>query len=252
MQKLDSKNKRKPLRFLSIQAADIVDSPAGTRGGLFGDEPLSIATAPAMASQVLDSLFADATPEVIRERCGGFVETYLANRFASQATPGGPEMADSNDAASLTRDDVQAIVVESLKAPLASLESKLAELVTKKDDAPDGDQQLGQGDLTAERTRCKELQALAKNAGLSNWEQEADKWIDKGLSVVEAKATITDTLLAKNGLSDDLGEGNDDPDAKYRKEYAMQASSYKSMGLSVEEYIASRKVDDGAALAFSC
>lgn len=248
MSKLEAKNKRKPLRFLSIVAADVVDEPAGTRGGFFGDEPLSIATAPRMASQVLDSLFADADVEVIRERCSGFVETYLANRFGGQGTHGEPEMGDSNAAAGLTREDVQAIVSESLKASLSSFETKLAEMLAKKDDGGAADQQLSQADVVADRTRCKELKALAQTAGLQNWEQESDKWIDKGLSVNDAKATITDLLLSKNTLSSDLGEGNDDPDAKYRKEYNANLSAFVAMDLSLEEYITSRKIEDGRDL----
>lgn len=245
MNELEPVDGRRPLRFSSLRSADIVGDPAATRGGLFGDAQLSIATAPLLATQVLDSLFADATSEVIHDRCLGFVNTYLANRFGSP-NPVEANMADTNQAVSLTRDDVQAIVGETVNPQLAALDAKLAQLIGQKAEAEVDTQH--KEELAAERTRTKELYALARVAGVKEPEKRAEEWIDQGLSVVAAKAAIADTLMAGNSLSRDAGDGNADPDSKYRAEYSAQAAAFASMGLSQQEYIASRRIEDGLEL----
>jgi hypothetical protein len=243
MEKEKRNDGKQPLRFKSLTAADVVDEPAATRGGFFGDEPLSIASAPRKATQVLDSLFADADSEVIRERCLGFVDTYLANRFASQGTPGGPEMANSNEAASLTREDVQAIVKESLGTFDAKLDA-LSALIAKQPEKQEPDA-LAETKL-AETTRCKELFALAQNSGLSDWQKLSTEWVDKNLSVIEAKAALGDLAIQQNKLTKDNGEGEPDTHAKFRAEFRAGKEEFAKFGIIDEDsYVRTRCRDEG-------
>jgi hypothetical protein len=80
MERLQTADGKQPMRFKRIIAGDVVDEPAATRGGFFGGQELSIASAPAYAAAALDALFADATPDVIRARASAFLESYLAQR----------------------------------------------------------------------------------------------------------------------------------------------------------------------------
>lgn len=73
-------------------------------------------------------------------------------------------------------------------------------------------------------------------------------WIDKGLTVIEAKSALGDLAIQQNKLTKDNGDsGEGDPDAKYRAEYNASLSTFDEMGLTLEDYIYSRKVEDGKA-----
>jgi hypothetical protein len=240
-----------PMRIQRLVAGDVVDEPAATRGGFFGDSPLSIETAPRQLTHALNQLFADATPEVIRSRSLGFLDTYLASRFGGQGNSERDDMSTaSNPPAALTQEALDSTLKtfgETLSTKLLGLvDQKIAAIkpADKTDDAP-----LSVSEIqAAERKRCGELQALAKNTGLDEWEKLATGWVEKGLSLLEAKAAIGDLALAKNGLTKDSGQQSDDPEAKYKAEYQKNLASFTHMGLSLQEYITSRKIDDGAEL----
>lgn len=250
MQRLETADGKSPMRFKRFVAIDIVDEPAATRGGLFGDSPLSIATAPHKATEALNALFADATPDVIRGRVTGFLDSYLATRFGGQLTPSEAQMSDQGKPAGLTQEALDSTLKtfgESLSAGiLGKVDEKLSALKpgepTKEAPAPLSATEI----QAAERKRCSELSALGKNSGLEDWETLSTSWIEKGLSLVEAKAAIGELAIAKNGLTKDSGQQGDDPDAKYKAEYQKQLSSFTHMGLSLQDYITSRKIDDGA------
>jgi hypothetical protein len=254
MERLKTSDGRMPMRFKKLIAADIVDEPAATRGGLFGDSPLSIGTAPHKATQALDTLFADASPDVIRGRVVNFIDSYLSTRFGGQGNNEGDDMSTGNESKNvgLTQEALDATLVkfgETLSVGLlAKMDAKLAAINPAKE--KDGDPAPLSADeiRSAERKRCSELTALAKNSGMEDWEKIATGWIDKNLSIVEAKAAIGDLAIAKNGLSNDSGQPSEDPDAKYKAEYQKQLSSFTHMGLSLKDYITSRRIDDGAEL----
>lgn len=252
MAKLETAEGTMPMRFKKLIAIDIVDEPAATRGGLFGDSPLSIGTAPHKATEALNTLFADATPDVIRGRVTGFLDSYLATRFGGQGNNGEDDMSTDAKNVGLTQEALDATLKtfgESLSAALlGKVDEKLAAM--KPTDEPAGEPAaLSAADIqAAERKRCNEIAALAKNSGLEDWEQLSATWVEKGLSLVEAKAAIGEMAIAKNGLSKDSGQTSDDPEAKYKAEYQKNLAAFTHMGLSLQEYITSRKIDDGGEL----
>lgn len=248
MESLENSDGLQPMRFKKLTAADVVDEPAATRGGLFGDAPLSIATAPHKATQALDQLFQDAGPEVIRQRVSGFLETYLANKFGPVLNSTEDEMSDDNKT-TLTLEQVQAEISSSLETALSPINEALAKLTPAPQEPPQDPPALSQQEIiAAERKRCTELNALARNSGLAKAEELAASWVEKGLSLVEAKASLADLAIAQNKLTTDAGDAPDDPDAAYKAEYRKGLSSFAAMGITEEDYIKSRKIDDGKSL----
>lgn len=252
MKKLKASDGKMPMRFSKLIAIDIVDEPAATRGGLFGDSPLSIATAPHKATHALDTLFADATPEVIRSRVEGFLATYLASRFGD-----GQGNHERDDMSATGNATPTALTQEALDATLArfgdTLSTKLLGQVDEKLAAlkPKDPEQKGPTVEEIEKRgalRAQEIMAFAATSGLSDHAKIAQEAIAKGLSMDSFKASLTDRLLASNGLSKDSGEQNADPDAKYKAEYRANLSSFVKMELTEAEYVLSRKIDDGKEL----
>jgi hypothetical protein len=228
MAEAETDDGKQPMRFLSLIAADVVDEPAATRGGLFGGE-LSVATAPAAATQFLDVMFADADASVIRARSASFVETYLSTRFGGATTP---EASMANK----TEDQAPDVVAELTKT-VADLATQIAELKSATSDT------AAEPDFTEDRKRSTELYDLAANVGLPNADKLAKEWVEKGLSVAEAKAAAYDLSVKQNTLTTDAGEPADDPDAAFKAEYKAQLSIYTAAGVSEADYIASRKID---------
>jgi polyhydroxyalkanoate synthesis regulator phasin len=224
MEREETEDGKQPMRFLSLTAADVVDEPAATRGGLFGGQ-LSVATAPAAATQFLDVMFEDADADVIRERAAAFVETYLSTRFGGAVNHDKePEMA---------QEETQAPdAVAELTATVADLKTQLAELKNEKGEAAN----LAV-DIAADRKRSADLLDLAANAGLDGADKLAKEWIAKGLSVTEAKAVIGDLAIKQNTLTSDAGEPADDPDAAFKAEYKANLAAYKAAGVTEEDYV---------------
>lgn len=92
------------------------------------------------------------------------------------------------------------------------------------------------------------IMAYAATSGLADHEKLAGEAIDKGLSLESFKASITDRLVATNGLTRDGGDQPDDPESKYKAEYRSQRAAFTAMGLTEAEYITSRKIEDGSEL----
>lgn len=106
---------RVPLRLAKLRAADIVDEPAATRGGLFSmqlDDPRSIA---AIASRMIETHFAEMEPEEILERFRG-----LLSRHFNQ-TIKGSIMANESDAIEVAETD-QAVAADTQLDQLVSVE----------------------------------------------------------------------------------------------------------------------------------
>jgi ATP-dependent protease ClpP protease subunit len=62
--------------------------------------------------------------------------------------------------------------------------------------------------LSAERTRVKELHALASNAGIKD-QATIDRWVDKKLSTIEAKAEIGELAIKQGKLSKGDSSGDE-------------------------------------------
>ncbi|MCZ6655566.1 MAG: hypothetical protein O7D91_21365 [Planctomycetota bacterium] len=254
MEAEQDKNGRQPLRLEKLIAADVVDEPAGTRGGFFGkpDGELSASNAPAQATQVLDTLFSGQSPEVVRGKVDQFLTRYLTNR--------GDDMADT-----ATVDDLQTKLDESdakHAQELADLRDQFtAELKEATAKATDGDSDGGDGsnsddDLaevkSTERKRIKELTALARNTGLPKFEDLSARWVDKDLSIMEAKCEIADLAVKHNRLVPSGDEPEADKDAARKaqltREWHAEAEHMEMMGTTLEEYIETCLRDDSGGV----
>lgn len=193
MQEATTADGKQPYRVIELNGIDVVDKPAAVRGGLFGGQRLSVASAPAAATEVLDSLFPDADAAVVRTRALSFLDAYLLTRFGEA-----PTVVDV---------DEKAVRV-------------------------------------SERNRVLELFALAENAGLLQASSIASQWATSGFTLQQAKAAVTDHNLGTNKLTSDAGELPPDPDEKFRREYRASREMLSASGVSLEDYIASRKVDE--------
>lgn len=71
---------RTKLRVSSLRAADIVDEPAATRGGLFSAEDFDKEDIPAAVTWLLDTHFQGATPEVILGRFESLLSKYYETK----------------------------------------------------------------------------------------------------------------------------------------------------------------------------
>lgn len=239
MSELEDEDGIAPIRLRRLIAADVVDEPAATKGGLFGDGSLSIATAPAVATEALDQLFPNATPEVVRARALSFVETYLATRFGGASNQKEDAMADST-ATQPAEDTATAALEEKLSALSSKLDGVLAANQAKTDE------ENREAVVQAERTRSNELHALAANAGIPDAGKRAEDWVSKGLSVEQAKASLFDARLASGTLTKGDSESEPEDHAEYRREY-RDNPNFAAEGMSVEDYIASRQQDDTQA-----
>lgn len=247
MESLETEDGLQPMRLRKLVAADVVDEPAATRGGFFGGQ-LSIATAPAKATQALDQLFAHAEPEVIRARVGSFLDGYLASRSGRQSlSTGDSEMTEQSKPtapAAITQEALTAALNTFGETLLGKVDEKLSALAKKDEPQPPTETEIRREGAK----EATEIMAAAQMSGLPDWEKLSADAIEKGLSSVAFKASITDRLIAGNGLSKDSGESPVDPEAKYKAEYRAQLAAFTAMGLTEAEYITSRKIDDGSEL----
>ncbi len=195
-----------PVRVNSLSAFDIVDEPAATRGGLFGDStPFSVA---------------DAT-----------------DYFSRQGkNPEEAPMPDKNEANAAIEElqgrvDGMASSINEIKAMLSKQQPTEEEVELAKK------QELSK----LERERSIELFSLAENAGFEDYQARAEKWINSDLSVEQVKSMLPAMMSASNPLSKDAGAPADDPDASIKAEYQSQLSIYQAAGVSEEDFVASMK-----------
>lgn len=240
-----------PMRFVKLRAGDFVDEPASTRGGLFGGAKLSIATAPRLATNSLDSLFADASEDVIRTRVGDFLDTYLANRFSQ-----GTNKKEPPTMAELTAADVQKAIEANNTNLFSAIDTKLSSSIeaalAKLGKA--GEQKLSESEaLQKQADTFAELTALAQLSGLPDSDKMLSDWIKKvpsGFSVIDAKAQLGDLAIKHNKLTD--GDPNPESgslDRKLGAAYDEHSKLHKALGISKEEWIKGAKAEMAAAAA---
>ncbi len=100
--------------------------------------------------------------------------------------------------------------------------------------------------VTAERKRAADINAACNLAGSP---ELAAKFIDDNASLVDVQAVLIKQLSAKrpptDGGSGDPANSAPDENKKYKDEYAQNKTAYASAGLSEDDYIKTRRVDDG-------
>lgn len=149
-------------------------------------------------------------------------------------------MADANADLQAERDLLTEEVVRlkaeitTIKADLSAKETAhVAALSTVRTEA-----------IIAERNRVGDIIALCSKANKADL---SAKHIADGTAKADLQSALFDVLCATNKA---VGEGdnadlskNTGPDAKYKAEY--EANAYLSARMSLEDYIESRKIDDG-------
>lgn len=195
-----------PIRLKALRAIDFVDEPAATRGGLFHVEGSdSLADLPGQATWLLDTFFADAPANVIRERFGEFLDTYFRSK-------GLPIMSN----------------VETKSSPEVVVE-----------DQPN----LSQANAAAELTRRSQIAALCKLAKVS--EADRQLMIDAGFSVEQAQNWLKSSghlSVANPPVGEGAEQKPTTPQEKFGAEYDEQSAALQKIGVTREAYIKSRMI----------
>lgn len=231
----DAKGLR-PIRLKGLRAIDFVDEPAATRGGLFSLDSDSVSDLPAQATHVLDTFFGDAPADVIRGRFEEFLTTYLRSR--------GETMSATDNSAELA-------TIKAENEALTKTNADLAAKLTPPVETPKDPKEAEKAAAKAELSRRSEISALCTLAKVND--ADRDLFIGAGFSRAEAQ----DYLKASGRLSvanPPVTEGGNDadqqkktPEDKFGAEYDTFAAIYERQGLSREEFIHSRKIDEGLA-----
>lgn len=232
-------------RLADLRAADFVDEPAANPDGLFhrgheiaeeADRLCSYALGLTKEKPAIRLLSADV------DRIAAFAARFL-DSHGLEIKEQSSMASEKKEAEALGRDDIQGMIAESLKPiseQLSAITATLAKQPEKKEPGA-----LAEATL-AETTRCKELFSLAKNSGIEDWQKQADEWVDKNLSVIEAKASLADLAISRNKLTNDNGDGEPDPHAKFRAEFRAGKAEFQKFGIIDEDaYVRSRCRDEG-------
>lgn len=104
--------------------------------------------------------------------------------------------------------------------------------------------------IEGERNRANDITALCGQAGRAAM---ANEFIATGKAVKEVHEALFKALCADRKPTDEGGTGipvaaSADPNDKYKAEYAKQKTAYMAAGMSEEDYIATRRIDDGVDL----
>lgn len=107
--------------------------------------------------------------------------------------------------------------------------------------------------MSAERERAGKITAACS---MAKRPELAQKFIDEGRSIDDVNAALLAQMCADNRpLGDDGGAGGGtgpqakaaDPDAAYKVEYAESKAVFEQAGVTEEQYVQSRRIDDGLA-----
>ncbi len=210
-----------PIKWKSMRAADVVDTPAATRGGMFDLMTPDLRNLPAQATALLSTYFGDAEPEVVRGRINAFLDRYLSNR-------GENPMAEETPATPEVEAPAETSVTPEVEAP--------NETATEVPAKPDLSADLA----AAERQRCKQIRALVDLAGVPD---KFNTFVDNNFSVEQTQAALRDIVSKKNPALSNAPEAPADPESKYKAEFAASTDIQKRMTL--ERFIAVRRYEDG-------
>lgn len=129
------------------------------------------------------------------------------------------------------------------KAPEATQQ---AEAPLTKADVEKATKEAAEMAVKSERERANDITALCNQAGRPSM---ANDFIASGKSVAEVQQELFKALCQDRQPADDGGtpqqSGGDAENKKYKEEYAKQRNAFQKAGVSEEEYIAGRRVDDG-------
>jgi hypothetical protein len=224
-------------RLAKLRAADVVDEPAANPNGLFrrgqdiADEAEKLCSFALGLTTVRPSL---SHLSVDPDRTAAFVARFLDNHNL--------ELKDKQMSAenTITKEDFEAAQAAS-EAKYAALEAKLTALTAAQEDAESPEAIEKRGAL-----RASQIMAAAAMSGLSDHAKLASEAIENGLSLESFKASITDRLLATNRLTEDEGQQDPDPHAKFRSEFRADKETFAKFGVTDEDaYVRGRCDEEG-------
>ena len=234
MESLEAKDKRTPIRFAALRAADVVDEPAATRGGLFNAEKVDLRVLPFQATMLLDAYFGDAEPAVVVGRVNSFLEKYFRTK--------GDAMA-----AALDEQNTDTAVVEQVSTPEAVLsEETTTEQVTEAAEAVETDtEDTALSVREAEKQRIRKIKVLCD---LAECPDKFSQFVDADFSVEEVQFALKEIAPKRNtALSeqDNVEEPTASPDDNFRKEYRDFIAAGNKLSSTEDEYVVTRRIDEG-------
>lgn len=240
----DNSENYRHIRLAKLFASDVVDEPAANPAGLFragheiadeADRLCEYALGLSTERPTLQHLSADA------DRIAHFAARFLDSHNLEIKEKAMPDTKPT-EATGITLEQFNASLMAFGTGLLAKVDEKIAAAIKPQEPAEPTSAEL---ELKGAE-RFEKLTALAKTAGLKDYEKVGKAWFGQGLSFEDAESAVKPLMVGQNPLSNDTGEQPGDPDAKYKKEYAAQRASFVDMGCTEAEYIASRKIDDGS------
>src|SRR5690606_23149464 len=117
---------------------------------------------------------------------------------------------------------------------------------TKEPETPDLQGEIAKA-LAADRKRQSDIRAICNQAGMP---ELADHYAlsDQGYSVDDVRQELFTKLCKANASPSDPSSSEQnaaDVDAKFKAEYAQSRKSFQAAGITEEDYVASRRVDEG-------
>lgn len=106
-------------------------------------------------------------------------------------------------------------------------------------------QEAAQQAVTGERNRSNDVVAMCTKAGCP---EKAAEFIAAGKSAEEIRQALFDAMCERNkAVGDGMSPQQQTPDvnAKFKKEYAANKADYVKQGLSEEDFVAMRRIDEG-------
>lgn len=170
----------------------------------------------------------------------------LESKFATAISPN-KAIAASADAADFNNvpEWARPLLLSASTETADTKEQQMAEQATENQVVESVDMNAVRDEaLKAERARIQEITAACKLAGKP---EMAEKLIDAGADLPQVHKSLLEAVCKERACleGDNAETTQDDGNGKYRQEYAAQAAAYQKIGMSIEDYIASRRVDDG-------
>lgn len=243
----DNENNFEHIRIARLWADDVVDEPAANPDGLFrkgheiaeeADKLCEFALGLSSDRPVLKHLSVDA--ERISEYAARFLKSHNLELREKKMSK------DNETPVGVTAQQLNETLEKFGAGLLAKVDEKFAAL--KSGNTPKSEEPTADDIAKGAVERYTKLCALAANAGIKDHEKVAKNWYDQGLSFEHAELAVQSMMVGSNQLSKDSGQTAGDPDAKYKAEYQKNAAAFAQMGLSVREYVTTRKIDDGAEI----
>lgn len=240
----DPKNEKnyRHVRLRALFAVDFVDEPAANPEGLFHQGP----SLPILESAERLTEYALGITETKPEETGG-VSADRVRDFLSRFLAGrGLKLYIEKDRL-MTKTPEKEAQPQTQEPQHSNPEQKPGEIQELEIGTEIADPKaLGAAE---ERKRAKQIRVLCKMSGCP---EKADEFIDAEFSVAETRESLSKLMEKQNKIIPaDEADDSPEPDADktredgYRKEYRDQQKIHQTFGISEEEYIEQRLIEDG-------